>query len=245
MATTDCCKVGRLINRHDLDPLIGGTSSINDRLLARWTGDDGRSAIGYRSLTDWFNKQILKRTYQEIGHETIESHLASDYEILTEGDHLERIEVEDHLAATGVDVNSLKSDFISWSTMRNHLNDCLDGEKDTDPSSSSWAEESVEIARKQAAEKTKAAVRALESKRKLAQGSDAEISVQVLLECPDCPTRVSFETARERGYVCQTHLTAADTEGIGRAGERIAPTNEFIPHWTSNTEVERSPSFGI
>ena len=203
------CKVDRVVNRYGLgsaDPIY---DSLDDGLLARWTGADGRTEMGYRSLTEWFNKRLLKRVYDEHGRETLGARLDSDYEVLRGDDDLVRAELIEGLRAAGIDGEGLADDLVSWGTMRTHLQDCLDGEKADRTASTDWEVESVEMAIAVAEEKTETAVAALAGKGRLADGDDAEIDVRVSLACSACPTRVPFEVALDRGYVCADHTDHA------------------------------------
>jgi hypothetical protein len=209
---TSGCKVDRVIERYGLAAADPVYDSLDGGLLARWTGADGRAEMGYRSLTEWFNKRLLKRVYDEHGRETLGSRLDSDYEILQDGDELVRAELVESLRAAGIDGDQLAADLVSWGTMRTHLQECLDGHKPTETASTDWEVESVEKAVAVAEDKAESAVGTLASKGRLAGGDDADIDVAIRLSCGACPTRVPFEVALERGYVCEDHAT-----------ERVAP----------------------
>lgn len=206
------CKIDTVIAKYDLDQPNPRYDSIDNYLLTRWTGTDGREADGYRSLTDWFNKRLLKRIYDVHNRETIGTRVDSEYAALTGDATLMRQEIIDDLAQDGIDIETIRNDIVSWSTMRHHLNDCLDGEKDVSADDSEWEKRSVEIAHDQAVTKTEDALRSLTSKDVLPSGESAEIDVTIQLSCPHCPVRVPFEDAIRRGYVCDEHLTS-DTNG--------------------------------
>lgn len=206
MTVQDGCKVDLVCDRYGLDGLETRYESVDDRLLTRWTGADGRSADGYKTLTEWFNVRLLKRAYDEHGRETVGPRLDAEYEVLTGDDDLARRELADDLAADGIDAAELTEDMVSWSTMRHHLKDCLDGEKESEKAATDWERESVDVARSVAAEKVADALRSLAAKGDLPGADEAEIDIDVTLSCPECPTRISLVGALERGYVCE-HLT--------------------------------------
>jgi len=199
------CKVDRAVAAFDLDA-TGGYEDIDAELLARWTGEGRHEAAGYRTLTEWFNKRLLKQVYDTNGRETVGTRVESDYEALTGDDRLLREEVLDDLRADRIDADAVADALVSWSTMRNHLNDCLDGSKPTTESDSDWEGRSVEIATEQAANKARDAVRSLAGKGEVVGGDEAEIAVETYLVCPECGLRVSLSQAREQGYVCEDHL---------------------------------------
>ena len=94
----------------------------------------------------------------------------------------------------------------SWSTMRRHLVDCLDAEKEPRTAGTDWERESVDIARRQLVEKVNDALSSYETKGEIAGATGADVSVQVQLSCPECPTRRSLTDAIAVGYVCRDHL---------------------------------------
>lgn len=204
------CKVDALIEEYALDEAEARFESTDERLLARWTGDDGGSAVGYRSLTEWFNRRLLRALYERQGRETLGVRVESDYDVLTGEDDLLREELADDLAADGIDATAYLDDTVSWSTMRRHLTDCLDGEKSTERSESGWERETVRIAREHAAGKVREAVSSLASRGDLPGGDEAEVDVDVSVSCPVCQVRVPLSDAVARGYICADHLPADD-----------------------------------
>jgi hypothetical protein len=201
------CKVDEVVERYGLASADPVYDTLDEGLLARWTGADERDAMGYRSLTEWFNKRLLKRVYDEHGRETLGARLDSDHEVLQGDDDLVRAELVESLRADGVDGDELSDALVSWGTMRTHLQECLDGRKETEPANTDWEVESVETAVDVAEGKAATAVSALAAKGRLADGADAGVAVQVWLSCGSCPTRTPFDVALERGYVCEDHAT--------------------------------------
>lgn len=203
------CKIDRVAEAYGLDRPNPRYDDLDEHLLARWTGGDGRRAEGYRPLADWFNRRLLKRVYDEHDRETVGVRLDSEYDALTGDDDLVRREVADDLAADGIDADAVREDMVSWSTMRHHLKGCLDGQKETGEPSD-WERRSVAIARDRAETKVGDALRALDSKGELPGGRAADVDVAVRVACPQCHVRVPFVDAVERGYVCEAHLGSAD-----------------------------------
>lgn len=211
MSAESRCKVERNAERYDLT-VPSTHDSVDDYLLSRWLGHGDRAAEGYRSLTEWFNKRLLRASYDEHGRETLATQLDADHAILTGDDDLERAELIDVLAATGIDGEALRDDMISWGTMRNHLNDCLGGEKGSPEARTDWERESVRIARDRTADRVREALGALASKDDLDGGEAATVEVQVQLTCGECPRRVPLDTALDRGYVCAEHHDRVPSE---------------------------------
>ncbi|MFB6188602.1 MAG: rod-determining factor RdfA [Halapricum sp.] len=199
------CKVDTLVERYGLTVPTQGYDSVDDYLVERWTGADGRSADGYKTLTDWFNVRLLGRIYEKHDRETIPLHVEREYELLTgEGDS-RRAELAAALSTDGLDIEDVERELVSWSTMRHHLKDCLDAEKETQSATTDWEANTVEMARELTAEKTRSVLSSLTSKGELRNGDAATVDVEVTLGCPECSVQVPFENAVERGYVCETH----------------------------------------
>ncbi len=205
MEATTGCKVDRIVAEYGLSDADPQFDSLDEGLLARWEGSSGRSPQGYRPLTDWFNKRLLRTVYTEHGRETLSGRLDAAYETLQSEDTLDTAELVESLAVDGIDGEQLQSDFVSWGTMRTHLTECLGGEKTRQSSSGNWERESVDHARQIAHETVEEALSSLTGKDVLADGTTAAIDVQIQLRCGSCPTQVPFGVAIDQGYVCATH----------------------------------------
>jgi len=208
------CKIDALIERHGLTVPDPGFETMDEYLVSRWTGADGRSADGYKSLTERFNKRLLKQLYDDHGRDTVSVHLDREYEIITGDDELERQELGADFATDGLEIDDVASELVSWSTMRHHLKGCLEAEKVTSTATTDWEANTVQMARDQAANKARSVLSSLTSKGRLRDGEEAHVDVQVKLSCPDCSVRVPFENAVERGYICETHSEPSSEESV-------------------------------
>lgn len=197
------CKVEVVTDTYDLGPAGDRYGSLDDYLLARWTGTDGRDPVGYRTLADDFNRRLLQRVYENHGREVLAARLEADLETLTGDNELRRGELLDALAADGVDADRLRRDLISWGTMANHLKGCLNGEKPRAAAETDWERRSIDIATDRAESKIREAVSALATKGELPP--DTEVDLQVQLGCTECQARVPLSIAMDRGYICETH----------------------------------------
>lgn len=208
------CKVDRLADRYGITSPDSTTESLDEYLVTRWTGADGQSAVGYKSLTEWFNKRLLRRHYADHGRDVIDAHLDREYELLSDGEGLERDELAADLATDGIDADALERDIVSWSTMRHHLKGCLDAAKETDTATTDWESNTVRYTRERAGEQVRSVLSSLSSKDRLADADEAEVDVQVKLGCPDCSVRVPFAEALERGYVCAEHAESSERDRV-------------------------------
>lgn len=202
----DCCKVGVVANKREVT--VNADENVHDYLVARWLGLDQYPAKGVRKLAEWFNKKLLRDAYTAHGRTVTDVRITSEYEALTGDDEVEKGEIIDDLQSDGIDGEQLVDDFVSRSTMRRHLTECLGASKDTPDSTDSetnWEIEQVQRSKEYLRAKVDESVRSLANKGQLPGGADADVDISIVLSCPDCSTQVRLQTALEREYICQTH----------------------------------------
>lgn len=202
---TEGCKLDLVADRYDVGTADARFGSLDEELVVRWRGESGFEEHGYRSLTAWFNEQLLKAVYDEHGRETLGTRLEDEFETLTGEAGLQREELIDDLARDDIDGERVTDDMVSWSTMRTHLSECLEAEKERKAAKTDWERRSVEYAEERLLEKVSDALRSYQNKGDIVDAARADASVQVRLACPDCPTRVSLAEALDQGYVCVKH----------------------------------------
>lgn len=207
------CKVDDAIDHYSLGAPSTESGSIDDYLVARWTGSDHHKSVGYRRLADWFNRRLLRQVYDEHGRSTTGTRVDSEYEALTDGDDLLRQEVANDLASVGIDADALVDDMVSPRTMHRHLTGCLGADKGPREARTDWERDSVAVARAQLEEKVEKAASALASKGEFRGADAADVEIDIHLSCPECTTRVPFESGRRQGYVCEDHSPLPEEMG--------------------------------
>jgi len=112
----DTCKIGRQITAYDL-------TDLNAELVHRREEDEA----SLRDLADTVNVRILDAALRDVDAD-VAGHPESVYETLVSGDvpTEQQVDLEDQLTHLGIDIDELRSDFVSHQTVSNHLNDCLD-----------------------------------------------------------------------------------------------------------------------
>ena len=206
------CKVDTLIEEYGLTAPGSDYDSVDDYLAKRWTGEDDRSPQGYKKLTDWFNKRVLKKIYEEHGRSTVSIHLEREYNVIVNEDNIQRTELAADLEGDGMDIDELKKTLVSHGTIRNHFKNCLGVEKNTQSSTASAErsrEKTIASAKRLAASKTQSILPDLAASGDIPHADEAHINIEIKLSCPECDTRVPIEDAIERGYLCKEHM--ADT----------------------------------
>jgi len=186
------CKVCRVLDEYDME-------RYEEQLLEQWQADSSQRK-GYRKLSEWFNTLMLRREMDRAGLSTLGDEAESKYERL-QSDEAIAAEVATELANTGVPIEQLRDDFVSYGVIRTHLKECL--ESDVDLSSGEWERDAIDISRNHAETKITEAVRSLRNKEQLTAGGDVAVSVTVELECENCHARVPADRSIRRGYVCR------------------------------------------
>jgi hypothetical protein len=119
-ASEPCCKLGRGIERFDLE-------SLDERLCRRWRGD-GVEQQGLRDLAEYANQEMLRRALGEAGVRPVDGEVENLYRLLVDADVSEgrRREAERRLERQGIDAQRVREAFVSHQSVYNHLRGCLD-----------------------------------------------------------------------------------------------------------------------
>ncbi len=190
------CKVCRVLDERDM-------GRYEDRLIDQWQADSPQRK-GYRQLTEWLNTMMLRREMDRAGLSTLGNEPESKYERLRDGDETVAAEVRTDLRNEGIDVDELDADFVSYGVVRTHLKDCLDLDRDVEPTD--WEQDAIEYTRKHATGKLEDAVRSLINKGKVSACGEVDVHVTLEVECEGCHSRVPVDRALRRGYVSQQAL---------------------------------------
>lgn len=197
---TDCCKVGRNIDRY-------GLLDLNDELRARWTGD-GTEKLSLRELEGYVNRHFLREAMRRSGEQPLDGEVENVYRLLVEEDASggRRFETRRRLERAGVDVDRLLSDFVSHQSIHNHLRDCLDvdgpGEL-TDEQRISKRRSTVFALRNRTERVVDSAVEQLRDAGSIALGG-FDVLVDVRVVCDECGTYYAIDELLEnRGCDCQ------------------------------------------
>lgn len=187
------CKVCRVLDDREL-------GRLDDELVGRWHGESGER-MGYRRLADWLNATLLRREMERAGVATGGGEARSRYDRLTGDDEATAAAVTDLLRREGVAVDALRDDFVSYSVVRTHLQDCLDEEREPAPPAEWEAGRLEQLAAYTAAEASDA-VRSLVNKGELEAGGDIEPEVTIRVTCTDCGAAVPIDDALAAGAFC-------------------------------------------
>lgn len=194
-----------MIEEYDIESAsIGG--DVNDYLIHRWVGRGDYTPTGLRPLKNWLNKQALKSVHTNSNRDTYDALIESEYEAII-GKEADTALLED-LSADGIDPDKLRSDFISTATVYRHLTNCLEVSKsdESEASTTDWEQDKLEYAKTVVEQSAQQSLSSLDNKGKVSGASQATVTTEVVLGCPECNTQVGFERAIARGYICQAHM---------------------------------------
>lgn len=209
-----CCKTGTLIEEYDIE---SGSShdDVNEYLIQRWIGHGEYTPTGLRPLKDWLNKQALKTVYTDNNRDTFDARVDFEYESIT-GEEAD-VSVMEDLSVDGIDSEKLRSNLISTATLYRHLTNCLGVNKSEEAEASTvgWERNKLEYAMTVVEQSAEESLRSLDNKERIPGASQATITTEVVLGCPECNTQVGFERALARGYICKDHLGRTEKTNAG------------------------------
>lgn len=109
------CKLDRVARKWEL-------SALDDRLEKRRADGDS-----LRDLERYVNTRIVRAAMRTAGMDSIDGDASNLYRLLTDDEVStgKQVTAESRLERNGVDPESLGADFVSYQTVRTHLQDCL------------------------------------------------------------------------------------------------------------------------
>ncbi|UPM42976.1 rod-determining factor RdfA [Halocatena salina] len=107
-------KVGRLIAEYDL-------TEVGAELERRWTKPSGERD-GLRTLADVFNRRLLTRAMSDVGLNPLDGEADNYYRLLTDDvGRSRKIEAQRRLEGAGIDVEELRTHFVTYQAIRTYL----------------------------------------------------------------------------------------------------------------------------
>ncbi|SIS13290.1 rod-determining factor RdfA [Natronorubrum thiooxidans] len=192
---TGNCKIDRISQKWDLE-------SLDERLLERREAGDS-----LRDLETYYNQQVLEAAMTAAGMEPLEGEVENLYQLLT-GDNVgagTKVEAQSRLKRNDVDPETITSDFVSYQTVRTHLNDCLNVETKRDTGIDETGAKNIVFKLLSRTESiTKRTIERLRSSDRLAIG-EPEVTLSLRVACKDCGEEYTFTRLVERGRCSCSH----------------------------------------
>ena len=187
-------KVGRLIEEYDL------AESYGDRLERLWTADDDRRE-SLRDLADRFNRRLLRAAVDGANVTTVDGEVDNLYRLLTDDDVSSgnRTEARGRLVESGLDVEQLERDFVTYQAIRSYLRDVRGAEYNHETTDSVSRTNEV-VARLQSRTQSVAA----QNLDRLVDADEVRVGkfdllVNVDVFCEECNTKYDFTELLETG----------------------------------------------
>lgn len=185
--------MARLIDRYDL-------SGVGDELVAQWTRPDDRKSL--RELADEFNERLVRAALADAGVETITDDVEHLYAVLSEqaGSAGERTQVRRRLERSGVDVDALTDDFVSYQAVRSYLTKHRDAElpEASDDEVRAAEADAIEQLRQRTETVAESKLERLESTDRLRVGP-YQVLTDVRVLCEACGTQYDVTDLVESG----------------------------------------------
>lgn len=194
-------KVARLLDEYQLH-------GLGDELVKHWTAED-EDRMSLRKLAEFFNVRLLEAVLSRETLGMVDGEAENYYRLLTDDDVSvgSRLDAEHRLESAGIDVDRLRSDFVS----RQAIHSYLTGERDVAYESTSMEPEeriessfdSINRLRNRLSAVTERSISSL-ADGDLLRATDVRASVHVEVECTECgdrsPVREFFEAG---GCACE------------------------------------------
>ncbi|WP_137284550.1 rod-determining factor RdfA [Halorussus salinisoli] len=188
-------KVEKALEEYDL-------SGVGDQLEDYWLGT-GNEQYSLRELESWFNEQILRAALEEASTNPLDGEVENIYRLLSEDEVSSgmRSQARNRLERSGIEVEKLEDDFVSYQSIRTYLTNHRNVSAPTDDTSNLPEREVENIQRLKSRLST-----VTESKlRRLQDAGEIQIdSLQVLADlrvfCETCGSRYSVEELLKHGH---------------------------------------------
>jgi hypothetical protein len=181
-----------------------------DRVAEKWVLDDvdeklreqrQNAEASLRDLEDYFNRRVLEAAMRDARAEMIEGEVENTYHLLAADDVSSgsKVEVKDRLRRSGVDPEAVADDFVSYQTIRTHLQECL--EVDTSLNTGvkkSEAKNTVFKLLSRTEVITERTIDRLRSAGHLVIGN-VDVTLSLRVACTECGEEYTFSRLLERG----------------------------------------------
>lgn len=195
-------KVGRVARKYDL-------SGMGAALERRWIGEQGERQ-SLRDLADYFNRRVLEAAIDEANGKTIDGEIENLYRLLIDDDvsASANAQAETKLARMGVDVESVRQDFVSHQAIHTYLTKFKDieppGSRDASVDPVEKRAETIQRLRNRLVAVAEHGLESLKNADHLSLGS-FDVLVGVTVYCDECGASYDHMDLLARGG-CECRL---------------------------------------
>ena len=174
-----------------------GLDGIGAELEARWSRERDRWSL--RRLADYFNAELLAQVLRDTDGPTLDTDPTGLYDRLRSDDRTTRTEAERLLEREGVDVDTLRGEFVSYQAIRTYLR----SHRDAEPPSgdASGVDEAVETIRRLDGRLTAVARDRLAALDDLGV-ADPRVLTSIRVSCDGCGARLDLDDLADGACDC-------------------------------------------
>lgn len=189
-------KVGRLIDSYEL-------GEYGEELERMWTAE-GKRRRSLRELSDIFNKRILRSAMEDSEFETISDELDGVYQKISgmSGSPADQTRTQRRLKRDGVDVEKIKSDFVTYQAIRSYLKEERNAEYEPDEDPVERDRTTIQRLRSRTTTVTATKLEGLEKADCIELGTH-QVTVDINIFCEDCGRQFDVtEVLDQNGCEC-------------------------------------------
>lgn len=190
-------KVHRVIHDYDF-------KDFGEELERRWKGE-GRSRNSLRELAELLNQCILQEVVEQSNGLAVDGEIENLHRLLT-GDNVsasERARAEQKLKRAGIEVESIREDFVSHQAVHTYLTKVRDVKLDSsEPSASETLESrknSIQKLRSRLTAMTEWNIQNLQDTSRLSIGS-FDVTASISVHCRDCNNSFELTELLDKGH---------------------------------------------
>lgn len=196
-ADSDCgCKLGRVAGDRNLGLTL-------ERIETAWREQDA----SLRNLERVFNQTVLEAALETEGYVPLDGEVDNLYRLLTDDDVTGgmRMQARNRLKDQGLDIDTVKADFVSYQTINRHLKECCGITNPTEVTdiSLSEAENRLFALRTRAVEVTRQTVGQLNRTDAVDVG-EFDVNVDIGVTCVECGAQADLVELCT-GWRCDCH----------------------------------------
>lgn len=187
-----------------------GLADVEDELVERWTSADDPASL--RDLETYFNRRVLEVAVKDAGMNVLDGEVENLYRLLTAEDVSRGVQTETRkkLERNGIDVDQLKSEFVTYQAVRTYLTEGREVEREqtTDAERIEATGESIAQLQQRSVAVAEEKLSQLDRTDRIDVG-DFRVLLDVRVFCEDCGNQYEVRELLDRGG-CQCSGCASE-----------------------------------
>lgn len=187
-------KIQRLIENYDLQ-------GIGEEMEHLWTAENSEERKSLRDLATHVNQELLRQALGESDIATLEGEVENIYRLLTDDEvsSADRTRAQRRLEREGIDVEQLRSDFVTYQSVRRYLKTHRNVEYTKEEAHRTEKTlNSVQRLRSRLLTVVENRLESLHTAEEISLG-EFRVFIDLRIVCEDCGTRKNFTTLLQEG----------------------------------------------